>query len=74
MSDPQPPLTPRPSAMPVASRPRPRYFLGTFWAVVALICLIAGFSGLWWAVLLAIAAGAYSVYLYRGGKYGFWFW
>jgi hypothetical protein len=60
--------------MPTAERSKPRYLLGTFWLVVALVCLIAGLNGLWWAILLAIASVVYAIYLYRGGRYGFWFW
>lgn len=52
---------------------RPRYILGTFWAVVALMCFIAGFSGIWWAILVGLGSTAYSIYLYRGGRYGWFF-
>jgi 1,4-dihydroxy-2-naphthoate octaprenyltransferase len=62
----------RPSALPVTKR-RPRYVLGTFWLIVAVICFVAGFSGLWWAILIGLACVAYAIYLYRGGRYGFWF-
>jgi hypothetical protein len=54
-------------------RGRPRYFLGTFWVVVSLFCFIAGFRGLWWSVLLGLACFAYAIYLYRGGRFGFFF-
>lgn len=81
MSQPEPPHVNRPSASPTPTRPsampstkrKPRYVLGTFWIIVAVGCFIAGFAGLWWAFLIALAAVAYAIYLYRGGRYGFWF-
>jgi 1,4-dihydroxy-2-naphthoate octaprenyltransferase len=66
------PASGRPSALPSNKR-KPRYVLGTFWIVVAIVCFIAGFSGLWWALLIGIACVAYAIYLYRGGRFGFWF-
>jgi hypothetical protein len=76
MSNPADPSNPRPdirpSALPVQKR-KPRYVLGTFWIIVAIVCFIAGFSGLWWAILIGLASVAYAIYLYRGGRYGFWF-
>ncbi len=64
----------RPSAVPAAPRRRPRWFLGTFWAFWALVSLIVGIAGPHkWLILLAIGFGAYSVYLYRGGRYGWFF-
>jgi hypothetical protein len=60
--------------MPVQAARKPRWVLGSFWAFWALIGLIATFAGVWWGILFALAAGAYSVYLFRGGRYGFWFW
>jgi hypothetical protein len=64
----------RPSSLPATpAKRKPRYVLGTFWIIVAIICFIAGFSGLWWAVLIGLACVGYSIYLYRGGRYGFWF-
>jgi hypothetical protein len=56
-------------------RRRPRYILGTFWLGVALLGFIAGFStGEAAGFLLGLAAGAYCIYLYRGGRYGFIVW
>jgi len=60
-------------AIEPAVRRKPRYFLGTFWIVVSLFCFIAGFRGLWWSLLLGLACFAYAVYLYRGGRWGFFF-
>lgn len=62
----------RPSALPSNKR-RPRYVLGTFWTLIAVICLIAGFTGLWWAIVLGLLCIGYAVYLFRGGRFGFWF-
>jgi len=47
--------------------------LGTFWLIIGVLLLVAGFAGSGWGVLLGIAAIAYAIYLYRGGRYGFWF-
>ena len=55
---------------------KPRYFLGTFWLAITVLLGAVGFTnpaGAWWCILLAIATFAYSIYLYRGGRYGFWF-
>ncbi|HEX3680168.1 MAG TPA: hypothetical protein VHU90_10645 [Galbitalea sp.] len=59
--------------MPTSNKRKPRYVLGTFWIVVAILCFVAGFSGVWWAMLIGLACVAYAIYLYRGGRYGFWF-
>lgn len=64
---------PRPSALPTQPMRRPRWILGTFWALFAIVVLIAGIVGPKWLLLVAIATGAYSVYLYRGGRYGWFF-
>lgn len=63
----------RPSISPAAPVRKPRYVLGTFWMVVAIILFIAGFMGNWWGFLLGLGSVAYAIYLYRGGRYGFWF-
>jgi hypothetical protein len=55
------------------ARRKPRYVLGTFWIIVAMVCFAAGFGGLWWAFLLGLACIAYAIYLYRGGRWGFFF-
>jgi cbb3-type cytochrome oxidase subunit 3 len=61
-------------SQPVVRR-RPRYVLGTFWLILAFIAVIGGFSdGQFSTVLLGIAMAAYSVYLYRGGRFGFVIW
>jgi hypothetical protein len=56
-------------------RRKPRYILGTFWMLIGLASLIFAFTssasghlnGLWAGPLLI----AYAVYLYRGGRWGF---
>lgn len=66
--------TSRPSAVPAAPVRRPRWILGTFWALWAVLFFIAGVAGpAKWLILVSIALGAYSVYLYRGGRYGWFF-
>lgn len=58
------------------SRRKPRVFLGTFWMLVTLVLVVVGFSNparSWGLILLGIATLAYSIYLYRGGRFGFWF-
>jgi hypothetical protein len=47
--------------------------LARFWIIVAMVCFAAGFGGLWWAFLLGLACIAYAIYLYRGGRWGFFF-
>lgn len=56
-------------------RRRPRYVLGTFWMILGIAGLIAAFASKtaghengFWAGPLMIA---YSIYLYRGGRWGF---
>ncbi|OOP59410.1 hypothetical protein BMF89_20455 [Arthrobacter sp. SRS-W-1-2016] len=56
-------------------RRRPRYVLGTFWMILGIASLVAAFTATttghehgFWAGPLMIA---YSVYLYRGGRWGF---
>lgn len=54
---------------------KPRYVLGTFWLVLGLLAIIGGASsGKASAVLLGIAMIGYSVYLYRGGRFGIVIW
>jgi hypothetical protein len=56
-------------------RRRPRYVLGTFWLILAAVGIVAGIAdGKFFAVLIGAAMLAYSVYLYRGGRYGFFIW
>jgi fatty acid desaturase len=52
---------------------KPRYVLGTFWVIVAILAFIAGATGLWWSWLVGIACIGYAIYLYRGGRWGFFF-
>ncbi|WP_422758865.1 hypothetical protein [Paenarthrobacter sp. C1] len=56
-------------------KPRPRYALGTFWLIIGVAVLIAAFASRFpghqngfWAGPLMIG---YAIYLYRGGRYGF---
>lgn len=65
--------TARPSAVPSAPKRKSRRALGTFWLIIGALLLVAGFAGSGWGVPLGIAAIAYAIYLYRGGRYGFWF-
>jgi hypothetical protein len=54
---------------------RPRYVLGTFWLILAVFSLIGSISGgSVVGILVSIALFAYSVYLYRGGRFGFFIW
>ena len=54
---------------------RPRYVLGTFWLILGLLALIGSISGgNVVGVLVSLALLAYSVYLYRGGRFGFFIW
>jgi hypothetical protein len=75
MSEQQPTTDRRPhSEIPVIRR-KPRYILGTFWMLIGVAILIFSFTssaaghlnGLWAGPLLI----AYAVYLYRGGRWGF---
>lgn len=60
---------------PTTARRRPRYILGTFWMILGIAGLIAAFvaktpgheHGFWVGPLMI----AYAVYLYRGGRWGF---
>ena len=59
----------------VRTQRRPRYFLGTFWLGLAVLAFIAGVKGGSAAlVLLSPLMLIYSIYLYRGGRYGFIVW
>jgi hypothetical protein len=61
-------------SQPVVRR-RPRYALGTFWLILAVLAIIGGFSqGQFSVVLVGIAMAGYSIYLYRGGRFGFVIW
>lgn len=56
-------------------KPRPRYALSTFWLLVGIVVLIAAFvaktpghqNGFWAGPLLI----GYAIYLYKGGRLGF---
>jgi len=56
-------------------RRKPRYILGTFWLVVSVCALIGGVgdrsAG---PILVSPLLLAYSIYLYRGGRFGFIIW
>ena len=55
-------------------RRRPRYVLGTFWLLVGIVAFFNGFSpGQHVGLLIGLLALGYSVYLYRGGHFGFFF-
>jgi hypothetical protein len=61
---------------PAPVRRRPRYLLGTFWLILGVVGFFGAFSasGSPWLFLLGPAMIAYSVYLYRGGRFGFIVW
>ena len=64
----------RPSALRTQRPRKPRIVLGTFWLFVAIGLVVVGITGgNAWPVVLGVASVAYSIYLYRGGRYGFWF-
>lgn len=44
-----------------------------FWALLTVGALLAALSGTPWLALLALATGAYAVYLFRGGRIVVWF-
>jgi hypothetical protein len=53
-------------------RARPRYALGIFWLALTVAAVMFGIdTGDIAAYLLAPVLAAYSVYLFRGGRYGF---
>jgi hypothetical protein len=55
---------------------RPRLVLGTFWLVVGLAVLIGAFAPATtdkWGFLLGPLSILYAIYLYRGGRLGFFF-
>jgi hypothetical protein len=57
------------------SRRKPRYILGTFWLILAVAAIIGGISGgKVTVILVGLAILAYSVYLYRGGRFGLFIW
>jgi hypothetical protein len=54
---------------------KPRYVLGTFWLVLGVLAIIGGVSGgKASALLVGLAMIGYSVYLYRGGRFGLVVW
>jgi cytoskeletal protein RodZ len=62
------------STLPVSPelKRKPRFFLGTFWLLIAVLLIALGFVGTWWLALLGVALFVYAIYLYRGGRFGFW--
>lgn len=58
---------------PSAQRPRPHYIAGTFWAIIAFAALVAAVQGQPASLLVTLLAGAYSTYLYRGGRWVIFF-
>ncbi len=59
----------------IVVRRRPRYLLGTFWLALGVLTFIGAISqGKPIGFLVSPALIAYSVYLYRGGRFGFIIW
>jgi len=59
---------------PVARR-RPRYILGTFWLFVTVGLFTSGVSGGGiGVVLISLLTLLYTIYLYRGGRWGLIVW
>jgi hypothetical protein len=58
-----------------SSARKPRYILGTFWLILGLLAIIGGVSGgKASALIIGLAMIGYSVYLYRGGRFGLVVW
>jgi hypothetical protein len=56
-------------------RRRPRYILGTFWLLIGVAGLVVAVSeGEAGPLFVGALAFLYSVYLYRGGRFGFIVW
>lgn len=65
-------MNPNPS---VAVRRKPRYVLGTFWLLLTVVAFVSGVSGGGAApLLLSPLLLLYSIYLYRGGRWGLIIW
>jgi hypothetical protein len=68
------PSTPVTSAMPqVGTTTRKRSVAWIYYAILACVGVMVGFQQPS-AFLAAIACGAYSRYIYRGGRIVIWFW
>jgi hypothetical protein len=56
-------------------RRKPRYLLGTFWLVIGVAVFFGGIAqGKPAGIIVGPLLIAYSVYLYRGGRFGFIIW
>jgi uncharacterized membrane protein YgcG len=55
-------------------RRKPHYIAATVYLLLAFFALIAAFSGKPSTLIVTLLAGAYSAYLYRGGRVVVWFW
>jgi hypothetical protein len=56
-------------------RRKPRYVLGTFWLLLGVAGVVGGIAkGNIGPVLVGFLAVAYSIYLYRGGRFGIIVW
>lgn len=55
-------------------RRKPHYIAATVYMLLAVAGLIAAVSGNPSSLFVTLLAGAYSVYLFRGGRVVVWFW
>lgn len=57
-----------------AQRRKPHYVAATLYLLLAVAALVAAFSGKPSTLFVTLIAGAYSAYLFRGGRVVIWFW
>lgn len=55
-------------------RRRPHYVAATFYLIIAIAGVVVGVSQAPAALIAAVVAGLYSVYLFRGGRFVIWIW
>jgi hypothetical protein len=53
---------------------RPRSVAWVYYAIITALLVIAAFSTSAGALLGALITGAYSTYLFRGGRFVLWIW
>jgi hypothetical protein len=69
-----PPPHPLATTTSSVSRRRPHYIAATFYLVLAVLGIVAAVNGHPSSLVLTAIAGAYSMYLYRGGRFVIWIW